>query len=405
MLRRKGFTLVELLVVIAIIGILVGLLLPAVQAAREAARRMSCSNNFKQIGLGFHNYHSAFKKLPVERGGTFRFGSNLQARMPVAPGSPYGGNNLHNLSALVPLTPFVEQQAIWDTISNPFAVQEPASAQGLFFNAMGPNVAISLAEHGDYQYDPWLTNIPTYRCPSDPGNGLPSQGRTNYAVCMGDSIQFQNEGGREQTGVVNATRFERMRVTCRGMFIPREATRFRDVLDGLSNTIMGGEINTDLGDNNITTRVAQRVGILNNPSSCGDQIDPQRPQFWAPGTNFAGTNPEVQRGYKWANGRAVDTGITTILPPNREVCSNENNTFTIGIYGPSSRHLGGCHVLMGDGAVIFMTDSVEAGDSSVGNVAWDGTGQRAPGSESPYGLWGALGTRANRERIEEQLNQ
>ena len=60
---------------------------------------------------------------------------------------------------------------------------------------------------------------------------------------------------------------------------------------------------------------------------------------------------------------------------------------------------------MGDGAVIFMTDSVEAGDSSVGNVTWDGTGQLAPGSESPYGLWGALGTRANRERIEEQLNQ
>ena len=70
--HQQGFTLVELLVVIAIIGVLVGLLLPAVQAAREAARRMSCSNNFKQIGLGIHNYHSAFKQLPTNGGGTAR---------------------------------------------------------------------------------------------------------------------------------------------------------------------------------------------------------------------------------------------------------------------------------------------------------------------------------------------
>ncbi|MDV6029614.1 MAG: DUF1559 domain-containing protein [Phycisphaera sp. RhM] len=402
---RPAFTLVELLVVIAIIGILVGLLLPAVQAAREAARRMSCSNNFKQIGLAFHNYHSTYKNLPRNRGGTYRYGNNTQARTPVPPGAPYGGNNFFNLSALVGILPFVEQQALWDQISNPFAVKEPASAQGLFFSAMGPQVAMSLAEHGRFQYDPWLTNIPSYRCPSDPGVGFPAQGRTNYGVALGDSIQFQNNGGRNQTGVVARTRMRRMRSTTRGMFVPREETRFRDVLDGLSNTIMGGELNTDLGDNQITTRVAQRGGIVNNPGLCADQIDPDRPKFWAPGTDFASNNPEVQRGFKWMNGMAVNVGITSILPPNREICSNGNNTFTIGIYGPSSRHQGGAHILMGDGAVVFITDSIESGNTNAGNVKWNGTGDQAPGMPSPYGLWGALGTRASGEVIEEQLNQ
>jgi prepilin-type N-terminal cleavage/methylation domain-containing protein len=256
--RRKGFTLVELLVVIAIIGVLVGLLLPAVQAAREAARRMSCSNNFKQIGLGFHNYHSAFKRLPKQRGGTTREpgSNNLQARTPVARGAAHGGNNFHNLSPLVPLTPFVEQQALWEQISNYFPTKEPAAMIGTFFAPMGPQVAMSLANHLNAQYDPWLTNVPTFRCPSDPGNGFPSQGRTNYALNLGDSIQYQNTGYKRQNGTTNARLAPRAKATCRGMFFPRDEMRFRDVLDGLSNTVMAGEINTDLGDNDITTRVA-----------------------------------------------------------------------------------------------------------------------------------------------------
>ena len=72
---------------------------------------------------------------------------------------------------------------------------------------------------------------------------------------------------------------------------------------------------------------------------------------------------------------------------------------------PASRHQGGAHVLMGDGAVIFMTDSVEAGDRRAGGVRNGQTGARAPGSQSPYGLWGALGTKATAETVEEQLNQ
>ena len=180
--NRQGFTLVELLVVIAIIGVLVGLLLPAVQAAREAARRMSCSNNFKQIGLALHNYHSAYKQLPIQGGGTTRF---PEPGAPVIAHTPPTANNLLQLSCLVGLTPFFEQQALWDQISNPLDPDEDGMPP--FFQAMGPRPSMHLGQHANFRYEPWLTEIPTLRCPSDPGVGLPSQGRTNYAACNGDS--------------------------------------------------------------------------------------------------------------------------------------------------------------------------------------------------------------------------
>ena len=107
---QRGFTLVELLVVIAIIGVLVGLLLPAVQAAREAARRMSCSNNMKQLGLAVHNYHSAYKQLPQHGSGSGWLdrtgGGPLSSGYS---GSPFGPPVEHsglNLSIFVGLTPF-----------------------------------------------------------------------------------------------------------------------------------------------------------------------------------------------------------------------------------------------------------------------------------------------------------
>lgn len=418
--RVSGFTLVELLVVIAIIGVLVGLLLPAVQAAREAARRMSCSNNFKQIGLGIHNYHSAYKQLPTQGSGT---GIGLQNNR-----WWQGGNDANHecLSAHVGLLPFIEQQSLWEQISNPdqqtVTGAPPPGNTGLTnparWPAMGPNPRNYSRNPG---YIPWSTEIPTFRCPSDPGVGLPALGRTNYAVCLGDASgtwhnHFKN-GPLQPNGSGGVQNFK---AVARGVFQVRKESKFRDILDGLSNTIAMGEIITDLGDRDIRSSTSwQRNGSndqSDNPSFCkdGGQISPTRPTVWC-AAGETGCTPPVElhlnthdgRGCSWSSFRHSSTAMLTILPPNAELCSGVWID-AAGTNSPSSHHQGGAHILMGDGAVIFMTDSVEAGDARAGSVRRNAPGNppgRVIGAPSPYGLWGALGTRASSETIEEQLNQ
>lgn len=421
--RQHGFTLVELLVVIAIIGVLVGLLLPAVQAAREAARRMSCSNNFKQLGLAMHNYHSAYKQLPVTGTGTDSPGIS-----PVPQGSSagtsnwwtgYGHANAWRLSALVSMTPFMEQQALWETISNRSLVNAANLTVPLTppnnWQPMGPTPHLN-------RYVPWVTEIPTLRCPSDPGVGLPALGRTNYGACMGDSIHWAVRGPLTfDRGMMRANWYvpqstngyaRHSRAADRGVFVAHQEAKFRDILDGLSNTIAMGEIITDLGDKDIRgrqTRNANRAGnnsvIKENPKWCEDegQIDPQRPRFWSPTAPVDGC-AGCGRGYRWADFRIMFSGMATILPPNSEVCGI-NNTGNTMVAGASSRHQGGAHVLMADGAVIFMTESVEAGNNRAPMVWLRGQFDNSPGSKSPYGLWGAMGSKASSEVIDEQLNQ
>ena len=391
---RSGFTLVELLVVIAIIGVLVGLLLPAVQAAREAARRMSCSNNFKQIGLGIHNYHSAYSKIPANGIGTVS-----EPRVGTAWWSSHAGVNNRRASTLVGILPFVEQQAIWNVISNPYD-----DGNGNVFQAMGPtpdNIA----------YRPWTLEIPTYRCPSDPGVGLPSLGRTNYAACLGDSTWQVHvgpwAGHRQEPAPSN--RMQWMQASSRGFFRPFDYRgKFRDTLDGLSNTIAMGEIVTYLGNSDaravlpndgsmLGNNSGSMAAIRDNPSACDTFVDPERPRFWLNG----GSRETRGRGYRWADAKIMFTGCFTISPPNSVYCSRHNGDDLAGTAPMSSQHQGGCNVLMADGAVKFITDSIEAGNRSAGNVWHNGTGIQAPGRQSPYGLWGALGTRASRELIDE----
>ncbi|MEO1526123.1 MAG: DUF1559 domain-containing protein [Planctomycetota bacterium] len=422
--RHSGFTLVELLVVIAIIGILVGLLLPAVQAAREAARRMSCSNNFKQIGLAMHNYHSAYKELPRQNGGTGL--GILEGRTSWWEGSTT--TNHEELSAFVGLTPFFEQQAVWENIvnggTNTVNDQGLPGAAGTILGAwpsMGPNPRLDRNGGESRRFVPWSTEIPTLRCPSDPGFGRPAGGRSNYAVCLGDSwTQVWDHGPKEAnlTDPNGNWRPEWFQATDRGFFSKRRSTKFRDMLDGLSNTIAGGEIISDLGDldkRSALGAVTQSWVVENQPMHCVDNnwISSEEPQFWCDPDNPVNCTPPTRlmqgqggRGMNWAWGAMVMTGMHTIRPPNSEMC--EAHWYdNVGTCPPSSRHQGGVHVLMGDGAVIFLTDSIEAGDqrAPVIGARLPGDVKNRPGKKSPYGLWGALGSRGAKESIEEQLNQ
>lgn len=386
-----AFTLVELLVVIAIIGVMVGLLLPAVQAAREAARRMACGNNFKQIGLAMHNYHAAYNMLPRHSTGTW---SDL------APDA-WTRQSTHNsgaLSAHVALLPFMEQQALWEQISNP-------NNLGGTWPAMGPHPSNGSPRN---QYRPWMTEVSTLRCPSDPGVGAPAAGRTNYAVCLGDSFDGTiytmpiRWSGPDPFAVISGSKQSQDRFA-RGMFVHRQAKQFRDVLDGLANTIAMGEIATDLGDMDARTKINRVLDYdrgTEGVTACrrAGHIDPARPAFWCSGTGCAipsgpgGTvvmgSTADDRGMQWMWSITACTGFMTNLPPNRELCVDRWHEGG-GSFTASSRHQGGAHVLMGDGAVVFITDSIEAGNQDAIRVN--------AGDPSPHGLWGALGTRGNRE--------
>ncbi|OYP29461.1 DUF1559 domain-containing protein [Rhodopirellula sp. MGV] len=413
--RAGGFTLVELLVVIAIIGILVGLLLPAVQAAREAARRMSCSNNFKQLGLAIHNYHSAYKQLPVAGGGS---GIDHTSGQQGGPEWWRGSNNTNNecLSVHVGLTPFFEQQGLWDHISSPSRQTVTPGATIPANNGTWP--AMGPSPRDVWEYVPWATEIPMLRCPSDPGSGQPALARCNYAACMGDSCHIVQQGNFKNDNLTpgDGWRAQRALATDRGFFGVRREAKFRDILDGLSNTVAMGEIISDLGDLDRRTAVsvnngsqwepAPTAGPQFSPTWCRDnnQLDPENPLFWcfqnANCTDQQKVHSDRQsRGMNWAFYQATSNMCWTIRPPNSENCMTGHQD-TSGTLSPSSRHQGGAHVLMGDGAVIFITDSVESGNQQAPAPSFY---NRAKGS--PYGLWGAMGTRASKEVIDESLNQ
>ncbi|WP_068263483.1 DUF1559 domain-containing protein [Rubripirellula obstinata] len=396
---RNAFTLLEMLVVTGIIGVLVGLLLPAVQAAREAARRMSCSNNLKQVSLGALQYHAAFDHLPPHGTGTF---SNA---------NDPSDTNQFRLSFLVSISPFVGKTPIWNRISEPHLGYPPGSGKvgdpilaTYPYPSMGPAPSVS-------EYEPWLVESETYRCPSDPGFGMPAMGRTNYAACLGDAIEGLDNGLWRYD--VSKSRWmpsgkEQMRATGRGMFVPRMVTSLDDVTDGTSTTVMLGEIATDLGDADTRTQPSLQNGwtggVLDDVQKCRGQVNSNRPQFWSLNSSVGVSaqlpgSPAAGRGFRWADAMPLMTGCNTTLRPNAELCFGGDET-TIGTLTISSRHQGGAHVAMGDGSIKFITDSIDVGFEK-GSVVENGKGEYAPGAESPFGVWGAMGTRNQGEMIED----
>ncbi len=198
--RRSGFTLIELLIVIAIIAVLIALLLPAVQSAREAARRIQCVNNLKQIGLALHNYQESRTSLP---------GADMVF-------------NVTEISALSNILPYLEQANVYNSINFDFSYQDPNNSTAMY------------------------TVINGFICPSDLPDAIPSLGaQTNYMANMGSGIVWQSAIG-PNVGLPQPN----------GVFYGDSATRFADITDGLSNTTFFSERVLADGNNAIVSPIA-----------------------------------------------------------------------------------------------------------------------------------------------------
>jgi prepilin-type N-terminal cleavage/methylation domain-containing protein len=352
MLKRStsGFTLIELLVVIAIIAILIALLLPAVQQAREAARRTQCKNNLKQLGLALHNYHDVHNTFP-----------------------PFTGGVSLRVSGFVNLMPFVEQGAIAQEVES-----LPGSSRPWNNNS------------------PWNRKIGLLECPSDPGvvdpvNAGNTRGKRNYVFCTGDG-EAGNDFGCNRP------------LDSRGLFAHVKCLRMRDVTDGTSNTIAMSEI--------VAPTVANGPGMVANTLLPANLISPAAcTALWNAATrSYPGGahNSDAMRGYRWGDGASFHSTFSTSVPPNSSGCFTRNSRSNggFGIFNAGSLHVGGVQVLMADGAVRFVSDNINTGNQGeilpVSGFLNCTTSLTAPEiGPSPYGVWGALGTRAGGETTAE----
>jgi prepilin-type N-terminal cleavage/methylation domain-containing protein/prepilin-type processing-associated H-X9-DG protein len=333
MQRRQGFTLIELLVVIAIIGVLIALLLPAVQAARETARRVQCTNNLKQIGLALHNYETAVGTLPLGCVVTFD-----RANSPI----------FNGWGITARILPHLEGQNQFNICNFNLANETPEN-----------DTAMRLG-------------ISTYLCPSDPQNqvifiddGQP-RNNTNYAFNRGDWYVWGGAASAPQPG---------------SPFRVNTSVPLTSVGDGLSNTLFATEVKTHTpyllncsGLRYAPLGAQPMPGPNDDPSSIGQYV------------NCSGGLAELRpdSGHsEWEDGNTSQAGFTTAWPPNKVTPSRFGGTFvpdtdliaireenggpTFAAVTARSYHPGGVNVLMGDGSVRLIK-------SSINGATWRGLG-------------------------------
>jgi prepilin-type N-terminal cleavage/methylation domain-containing protein len=294
MLKKKGFTLIELLVVIAIIAILIGLLLPAVQKVREAAAKAKCSNSLKQIGTAIHNYQSTFMSLP--------------------PGDTGNGNNGTWQHYLLP---YLEQEALFKMYTN-LGGQNGGTPS---YATTGNNLTVS------------QTQIQALVCPSEPnGKGTHTNNYKfhNYAVNYGNTHRTQNKAGRDPFPAAIRPSFAGAPFTFSGTF-PPVAYDFRDVTDGLSNTLLAAEI-------------LQGISILPGTTEFRGMT------WYGPGagfTTFATPNSATQDRIQFANycNHQAIQGLPCTAGTDWALAAR-------------SKHTGGVNVGLLDGGVRFIANSI-----------------------------------------------